>query len=524
MDKLKIRGVLILLVLVVGLIYAIPSFLGKVELPQGWIGPKSKLNLGLDLQGGIHLVLKVESIKAVENRLTSIAASLKSQMINERIRYGKIAPEETDKLRIELRNKEDNEALTKLVSDSYPYLTEINATTAPDGITAIIYQMKPQEAQRIRDQAVKQALETVRNRIDQFGVSEPSIIPEGKERIVLQLPGITDPTRAKALIGRTAVLEFKLVDEEHSPDEALKGNIPEGSYIAYMKDRQPILLKQQAVMTGAMLDDARVSIKSAYNEPYVSISFNKEGAGIFERVTSENIGKRLAILLDGRVVSAPVIRDAISGGKAIIEGRFTMEEASDLAIVLRAGSLPAPVNVIEERTVGPSLGSDSIRMGIIASLVGALLVIIFMGVYYKLSGMLANFALIWNVVLLTGAMAAFHATLTVPGIAGIVLIVGMAVDANVLVFERIREEIRLGRTTKMAIEAGYSHALPTVIDSHVTTLIAGLILFQFGTGPIKGFAVTLCVGIVLSLFTSLVVVKWIQDWMVVYKKIDHISI
>jgi len=277
-------------------------------------------------------------------------------------------------------------------------------------------------------------------------------------------------------------------------------------------------------MTGDMLDDARVSIKSTYNEPYVSISFNSEGARIFERVTSENVGKRLAIVLDGKVNSAPVIRDTISGGKAIIEGRFTMEEASDLAIVLRAGSLPAPVNIIEERTVGPSLGSDSIHMGIIASLVGGVLVVIFMGIYYKFSGMLANFALIWNIVLLTGVMAAFHATLTVPGIAGIVLTIGMAVDANVLVFERIREEIRLGRSTKMAIDAGYSNAMSAVVDSNLTTLIAGVVLFQFGTGPIKGFAVTLCVGILTSMFTALVVVKWIQDWMVNYKKIERISI
>jgi preprotein translocase subunit SecD len=524
MDNFKIKGVLILLVLLVGLVFAIPSLLGKTELPKGWIGPKAKLKLGLDLQGGIHLVLKVESIKAVENRLTSIAEDLKAQMMKERIRYNKAEIDTTGKLRIELRTKEDKDAFSKVLTESYPYLVEVNETTAADGTTALMYQIKPEEAKKIREQAVQQALETIRSRIDQFGVSEPSIIPEQDERIVLQLPGITNPERAKALIGRTALLEFKLVDEDHSLEDALKGNVPEGSYLAKTKDGQPILLKQQASLTGAMLTDAKVSIKSSYNEPYVAISFNKDGARIFERVTSENIGKRLAILLDGRVFSSPVIRDAIAGGNAIIEGRFSMDEAKDLAIILRAGSLPAPVNIIEERTVGPSLGSDSIHMGIIASLVGGLLVIIFMGVYYKVSGMLANFALIWNIVLLTGVMAAFHATLTVPGIAGIVLTIGMAVDANVLVFERIREEIRLGRTTKMAIEAGYSNAMSAVVDSNLTTLIAGLVLFQFGTGPIKGFAVTLCVGILTSMFTALVVVKWIEDWMVNYKKVDHISI
>jgi preprotein translocase subunit SecD len=291
-----------------------------------------------------------------------------------------------------------------------------------------------------------------------------------------------------------------------------------------MKDgKQPILLKQQAVLNGSMLDDARVSITSQ-NAPYVSISFNAEGGRIFERVTGENVGKRLAILLDGRVYSAPVIRDAIAGGKAMIEGRFTDQEAKDLAIVLRAGALPAPVEILEERVVGPSMGEDSIRMGIIACLVGGLLVIVFMAVYYKFSGMLANLAVVANIVLLAGIMAAFHATLTLPGIAGIVLTIGMAVDANVLVFERIREEIRLGRTPKMAIEAGYNNAMSSVVDSNLTTLIAGLILFQFGTGPIKGFAVTLCVGILTSMFTALTVCRWIQDWLVNNRKIERISI
>jgi len=524
MDNFKIKGVLILLVLLVGLIFAIPSFLGKAELPKEWIGPKSKIKLGLDLQGGIHLVLKVDSIKAVDNRMTSIASDLKSQMMRERIKYSKAEAESTDKLRVELRNKEDKDAFGKLIVDSYPNLSEINATTAADGSTVLQYQMKPDEVKRIKDQAVQQALETIRSRIDQFGVSEPSIIPEGEDRIVLQLPGITDPERAKALIGKTAILEFKLVDEEHSLEDAIKGSVPDGSYLAKMKDGQPILLKQQAALTGAMLDDAKVSIKSSYNEPYVSISFNKDGARIFERVTSENIGKRLAILLDGRVVSSPVIRDAISGGKAIIEGRFTMDEAKDLAIVLRAGSLPAPVNIIEERTVGPSLGDDSIHMGIMSALIGGLLVVIFMAIYYKWSGLLANFALICNVVLVIGIMAILNAVLTLPGIAGIVLTIGMAVDANILVFERIREEIRLGRTTKMAIEAGYNNALSAIIDSNVTTLIAAVVLFQFGTGPVKGFAVTLSVGIVCSLFTALVLGRYIMEWMVINRKIERISI
>jgi preprotein translocase subunit SecD len=523
MDNFKFRGILILAVVVVGLVFAIPSFLGKGEMPQGWIGPKSKLKLGLDLQGGIHLVLRVDSIKAVEQRLAVITGDLKPQMISARIRDNKTAFLAPDKLVVQVRAKEDSDALSKLMTEAYPYLTEVDSKTE-EGATSFTYQMKAQEVQKISEQAVAQALETIRNRVDQLGVSETSIIPEGKERIILQIPGLTDPERAKKNIGKTAALEFKLVDEEHSVDKAVSGDVPEGSYLAFMKDgKQPILLKQQAVLNGSMLDDARVSITSQ-NAPYVSIAFNAEGGRIFERVTGENVGKRLAILLDGRVYSAPVIRDAIAGGKAMIEGRFTDQEAKDLAIVLRAGALPAPVEILEERVVGPSMGEDSIRMGIIACLVGGLLVIVFMMVYYKFSGMLANLAVVANIVLLAGIMAAFHATLTLPGIAGIVLTIGMAVDANVLVFERIREEIRLGRTAKMAIEAGYNNAMSSVVDSNLTTLIAGLILFQFGTGPIKGFAVTLSVGILTSMFTALTVCRWIQEWLVNNRKIERISI
>ncbi len=524
MDNFKFRGILILAVVVVGLVFAIPSFLGKAELPQGWIGPKSKIRLGLDLQGGIHLVLKVESIKAVEGRLNIIAGDIKPQMISSRIHYTKVAPEAPDKLIIQVRSKEDADALSKIMNDSYPFLTEVDSKTE-EGSTSFTYQMKAQEVLKIQEQAVEQAIETIRNRINGLGISETSVIPEGKERVVVQIPGLTDPERAKKIIGKTAALEFKLVDEEHSVEKAVSGDVPEGSYVAYMKDgKQPILLRQQTVLNGSMIDDARVSIKATYNEPYVSISFNPEGARIFERVTGENIGKRLAILLDGKVYSAPVIRDAISGGKAMIEGRFNDAEAKDLAIVLRAGALPAPVDILEERTVGPSLGKDSINMGIHAALVGGLLVIIFMVIYYRWSGSLADFALIWNIIIVVGVMAIFGAVLTLPGIAGMGLTIGIAVDANILVFERIREELRLGRTPKMAIEAGYNNALSAILDANITTLIAALVLFQFGTGPIKGFAVTLSVGILATLFTALVFCRWIMEWMVNNRKIERISI
>ncbi len=519
MDKFTLKGLLILAVLIVGLFFAAPTFFGEEDVPESWVGPKNKVRLGLDLQGGMHLVLRVVTEEAVKNRMNSITNELKNQMIAERIHYSKAVVASPETIQVSLRVADEYEKLNGLVLNTHNYLKETDRTKSADGGVLVTYRISTEEAATISKQAVEQALETIRNRVDQYGVSEPSIIPQGEDRIVLQLPGVTDPERAKQIIGKTALLEFKLVDEEHNPSD-----VPADSYIATMKQgNQQIVLKQQTVMTGALLEDARVKIDN-YNEPYIAIAFNREGARIFERVTSENIGKRLAILLDGRVYSAPVIRDAIAGGQAIIEGRFTMEEATDLAVILRAGSLPAPVNILEERTVGPTLGRDSIQKGIMACLIGGVLVILFMMAYYKLSGLIANLALVFNIILIIGILAMFGSVLTLPGIAGIVLTIGMAVDANVLVFERIKEELRLGRTATMAVEAGYQNALSAILDSNITTLIAAVVLFQFGTGPIRGFAVTLSVGILSSLFTALILCKWIQEWLVNNKKVERISI
>jgi len=521
MDKFKVKGLVILMVIVVCLFFAAPTFFGKKDVPEGWIGPKEKIKLGLDLQGGMHLVLKVKTDKAIESRINSIASDLKDQFIDRRIHYNKVEGDSVDMIRVELRVRDDYEKLRDLMIAEYPALIE--SATPGEGIRTVRYKLKPEEKIRIREQAVSQALETIRNRIDQLGLTEPSIIPQGKERIVLQLPGETDPIRAKKLIGQTAILEFKLVDEDHSLEDATKGDVPVESYIAYEEGHRPILLKKKTEMTGDLLDYARVNF-DRMNKPYISISFNKEGARIFERITSENVNKRLAILLDNRVYSAPVIRDAISGGKAVIEGRFTDDEAKDLAIVLRAGALPAPVDIIEERTVGPTLGEDSVRKGVMSMMIGGLLLVIFMMIYYKASGLLADLALVCNVILIIGVLSIFHAVLTLPGLAGIVLTIGMAVDANVIVYERIKEEIRLGRTPKMAVETGYKNALSTILDANITTFIAAIVLIQFGTGPIRGFAVTLCIGILATLFTVLMLCKWIMEWMVINKKIERISI
>jgi len=379
--------------------------------------------------------------------------------------------------------------------------------------------------------AVDQAVETITNRIDQFGVAEPDIRPQGRDRILIQLPGIKDPKRAIDIIGKTALLEFKLVDEDNSLEEALKGTIPPGDEILYQikgepgsQKKTPFLLKKRAVLTGEYLTDARVRIDSEYSEPYVSISFDSRGARLFEQITGANIKKRLAIVLDSVVNSAPVIQDRISGGRAQITGRFTMEEARDLAIVLRAGALPAPVKIIEERTVGPSLGKDSIDKGLKSMIAGGLIVILFMVFYYRFAGILADVALFLNIIFIAAGLAFFGATLTLPGIAGIILIIGMAIDANVLIFERIREELRLGKTPRAAVDGGYSKALVTILDANITTLIAALVLFQFGTGPVKGFAVTLSMGIIASLFTALFVTRVIFDYLIIERGMKKISI
>jgi preprotein translocase subunit SecD len=405
--------------------------------------------------------------------------------------------------------------------------------TKADGAT-VIGRMKPAEVQAIRANAVVQGVETIRNRIDQFGVREPQIVAEGDDRIVVQLPGVKDQQRAIELVGKTALLEFKLVDEGASIEEALKGNLPEDDEILYQRavdpqsgrtTKTPLLLKKRAVLTGDTIKTAKVNFGSERGGgAYVSISFDARGTKIFDRVTAENVKRRLAIVLDGTVYSAPVIQERISGGEAQITGDFTAEQASDLAIVLRAGSLPAPVKVIQNVTVGPSLGLDSIRKGVRAAVIGAILVVVFMAVYYRFAGLVADFALVFNILFLLAGMSLLEATLTLPGIAGIILAIGMAVDSNVLIFERIREELRTKKAVRASIDAGYDKAFWTVVDSHVTTLITAMILFQFGTGPIKGFAVTLSMGVAINLFTALVCTKVVFDYINAKRPMQSLSI
>jgi len=530
--SIRLRVAITMVICLAALVYLAPSLTS--DLPALWKQylPTDKIRLGLDLQGGMHLVLEVDTAKAVETTLVRSANDLKETLMDSRVRFRFLDRLKDAHPTFEFPDVASRDAFDKILKAQYPDLEEASSETV-EGKARVALKIKERRAADIRKMAVDQSLETIRNRVDQFGISEPEIIPQGEDRIIVQLPGVKDPARAKGLIGRTALLEFKLVDDEHSVEDALRGNLPEGSMLANESrlDRTtgrrtdiPLLLKSRALLTGDALENARVQIGDRFGEPHVSIKFNAQGAKDFDRITAENVKKRLAIVLDGVVHSAPVIQERISGGQAQITGSFTMEEASDLAIVLRAGALPAPVNILEERTVGPSLGKDSIEMGTWASIIGGILVLLFMVLYYRATGLIADLALCLNMLLLLGTMAAFKATLTLPGIAGIALTIGMAVDANVLINERIREELRLGKTLRAAIEAGYAKAFLTIFDSNVTTLVAALFLFGFGTGPVKGFAVTLTIGIVASMFTAIFVTRIIFDHLVWNRKLDRISI
>ncbi len=530
MQNLRTKTWLILALVLIGAVCVLPSV--GIELPGSLkkILPADKIHLGLDLQGGMHLVLGVKTEKAVESSLDQNIADIKDEIRKAGIRYRSVKPEEGYKLRVTLSSPEYMEKLNTVLENYYQFESK---TWKENGDAGAVLTLKKREINRIREYAVSQSLETIRNRIDEFGVSEPTIQRQGADHILVQLPGIKDTQRAIKLIGKTALLEFKMLDHENSLERALAGDIPEGSEILYEKDvdpatgkitKTPYLLKKATLMTGDVITDARVGIDNQYGDSYVTMTFNKRGTRLFARITEANVKKRMAIILDKNVYSAPTIQEKIAGGKAQITGRFTPEEAHDLAIVLRAGSLPAPVEILEERTVGPSLGKDSIEKGLKSIMIGGLIVVIFMVVYYKLSGIVANLALVLNILFMMAALAAFKATLTLPGIAGIVLTIGMAVDANVLIFERIREELALGKTVRAAVDSGYSKAFLTILDANITTLIAAIVLFQFGTGPIKGFAVTLSLGIIASMFTAIIVTRVIFDLVLQNRRVTKLSI
>ncbi|WP_029917662.1 protein translocase subunit SecD [Pelobacter seleniigenes] len=530
-KSLKFRSVLVLLCLLLS-VFAIAPTLLRNSLPQWWLDAFDPIHLGLDLQGGMHLVLGVDVDKAVESRVDTIIDQVEAQLREKDIVFKRVERRQGDRLVVVVYDKAEGAKVDALMADEFPSM-EGETFTDSGGYIEKNYRLSDNEIENIKDYAVRQALETLRNRVDQFGVSEPTLQRQSDNRILIQLPGVEDPERAISLLGKTARLEFKIVDENANIQDALAGKLPPGTQLLYERNvnrktgaesETPLVVKDKTVLTGDLLADANVRIDTRFNEPYVAIEFNSVGAKRFDQITAANVGKRMAIVLDDTVYSAPVIRERISGGSAQISGAFTSQEATDLAIVLRAGSLPAPVKILENRTVGPSLGQDSIDRGIRSIWVGAVLVILAMIIYYQMSGVVAVIALSLNLVFIAAMLAMFGATLTLPGLAGIVLTIGMAVDANVLIFERVREEIRLGRAPKLALDSGYSKAFLTIIDANLTTLLAALVLFQFGTGPVRGFAVTLSIGIIASLFTAIFVSRLIFDFYLKGRDIKRLSI
>ena len=493
--------------------------------------PRKTINLGLDLQGGIHLVLGVDIDKYVEHQAERAAEDLKNGLERKGVGVKRVAREGLSGVVVELANPSNwNDALTVAAE-----FGTFEVTQRDEKSGRFVLTMRDRRVAELRDDAVRQGVETIRNRIDQFGVAEATITRQGGDRILIQLPGVQDPDRAKALIGRTALLEFKLLDEQTSLEQAQAGRLPETSEILYQRrvDKEtkaerkiPHVVQKRTLLSGAELNRAEVQADpNSTGNWQVAIEFTATGTRIFGEITEQNVGKRLAIILDGILKSAPRINERIPGGRAVITGQFTVDEAKDLAIVLRAGALPAPVSILEERRVGPSLGADSIRQGMIAIAASAIAVVVFMLFYYRLSGLIADVALVLNLLILLASMAALGATLTLPGIAGIALTIGMAVDTNILIFERIREELKVGKTARSAIEAGFTRALRTIIDTHLTVIVTAFILYNFGTGPVKGFAVTLLAGLTASLFTAYFFTRLLFD--VIYmgrRKVATISI
>jgi|UniRef100_A0A7C4AQM1 preprotein translocase subunit SecD len=532
-QDLRIRFGIIGIVVLVSIFLVYPS-LGPVPAFWSKYLPDNPVRLGLDLQGGLHLILEVQADKAVEAVVDQTASEAAAMMKDEKIRYSDIRREPSATIEIVLKDAEQAALFDQKVLDKLHNFKKISSTPVDRGIE-IKLQMDPKSQESIKQKAVRQAVDTIRNRVDALGVAEPDVVIHGADRIIVQLPGLKeDLNRAIDIIKQTARLEFKLVDEKGDLNAALKGDVPVGDEVLYKIDRNPAtgvvtktpyLIKKQILMTGDVLTDARVH-PDKMGRMIISMDFNRLGAQQFERITGEHVRERLAIILDNRVYSAPVIKDRISGGSAIIEGMFTPEEAHDLALVLRAGSLPAPVKILENRMVGPSLGADTIRLGRNAIVLGLLLVVAGMLIYYKWSGLVADVALVLNLLLIFAVMVSpgLRATLTLPGLAGVALTMGMAIDANILIFERVREELRLGKSPKAALDLGYSKAFSTIFDSNLTTILSALPLIQFGTGPIKGFAVTLCIGLIVSMFTALFVTRAIFDYAFQVKRIKSLSI
>ncbi len=463
--------------------------------------------LGLDLRGGVHFLLQVDMKGALTKRLDSLSADLRTVLRDKNLRHAGIG-REGDRLVIKFRESETREKARNAIADSQPDL--LVTEQGEGGDLRLVATLKPEAQKKIGEFALKQNITTLHNRINELGVAEPVIQQQGADRIVVQLPGVQDTAKAKDILGRTATLEIRMVDDSPGALEAaLAGNPPFGTEVYTERGGQPLLVKKQVVLTGDRLTDAQPGFDNQTQEPAVHLTLDSAGARIFKDITRDNVGKRMAILLiekgKGEVVTAPVIRTEIGGGRVQISGRMSSMEANDTALLLRAGSLAAPMDIIEERTIGPSLGADNIRKGFHSTLWGFAAIAVFMILYYQMFGVVSVLALASNLLFLIAILSMLQATLTLPGIAAIALTLGMAIDSNVLINERIREELRAGMPPQAAISEGYERAFGTILDSNITTLIAGLALLIFGSGPIRGFAVVHCLGILTSIFSSVVV-------------------
>jgi preprotein translocase subunit SecD len=467
--------------------------------------------LGLDLRGGVHFLLQVDMKSALAKRMEAVANDIRGGLREKRIPYAGVA---RDGLVVTVRFR-DGGSRAKAMSELARSMPDLDLKEAGDaGEPRIVATLKPEAQRRTQDSALQQNISTLRNRVNELGVAEPIIQQQGADRVVVQLPGVQDTAKAKDILGRTATLEVRMVDDDNtnSPaaiQAALAGQLPFGTELYMERDGRPILVRRQVILTGDRINDAQPGFDSQTGEPAVHINLDGAGARIFQQVTRENVGKRMAILLfekgRGEVVTAPVIRTEIPGGRVQISGRMTTQEARDVALLLRAGALAAPMEIVEERTVGPSLGAENIRIGFQSTWYGFASIVLLMIAYYRIFGLFSVIALACNVLFLIALLSMLQATLTLPGMAGIALTIGMAIDANVLINERVREELRWGNTPQASIHAGYERAWGTILDSNITTLIAGLALFAFGSGPVKGFAVVLCLGILTSIFSAVMV-------------------
>jgi preprotein translocase subunit SecD len=522
----RAKAAAILLTALVICAFTVPNFFSEQTVKSWPAWAQRRLVLGLDLQGGSHILLEVDRNDIMKQRLDTLRDEVVRTLREARITWANAPAVRGNSVEVRLREGGDfSTALAKLRGLSQPLggvaalqgsgVRTLEVVDAGGGLV----RLTPTDAamlERTR-QTIDQSVPIIEKRINELGLVEPTVQRQGTDRILVQVPGLGDPRRLLELLGRTAKLEFRMVDTSMSAQDALQGRAPSDSEVLYEKQgdqRIPILVKKQALVEGADLTDAQASFDQRNGEPIVNFKFNSTGARKFGRATQENVGRPFAIILDNDVISAPVIREPILGGSGQISGNFTVESANNLAILLRAGALPAKLTVIEQRVVGPGLGLDSIKAGEHASIAGALLVVAFMLVTYALFGLFANIAVAVNVVMILGVLSFLSATLTLPGIAGIVLTVGIAVDSNVLIYERIREEVRNGRSAITAIDAGFTRALATILDSNITTFIAAAVLFFIGTGPVRGFAVTLGIGIITTLFTAFTMTRLIMAWWV----------